>query len=126
MNLAVRIVNLSRYLSQEKNEFVMSKQILRCGTNPGAMAREAPNAETGIDFVHKLGIAQKEAGETLYWLELLFKINYLTVNEYDSISSDTEEIMRILRSSILTKKKNLATKTVSVLSILVFLICFLY
>ena len=110
LNLAIRIVNLSRYLSQEKKEFIISKQILRCGTNPGAMVREAANAETGLDFIHKSGIAQKESGETLYWLELLFKTNYLTLHEYESISSDAEEIMRMLRSFILTKKKKSSDK----------------
>ena len=60
---AIRIVNLAKYLNS-KNEFVLSKQILRSGTNPGAMVREAKNAESALDFIHKLGIAQKEIGET--------------------------------------------------------------
>ncbi len=57
--LAVRVVGLYRYLVEEKKEFVMSKQILRAGTNPGAMVREALNAESNLDFIHKLGVAQK-------------------------------------------------------------------
>ncbi|AQG79391.1 four helix bundle protein [Spirosoma montaniterrae] len=126
LNLAVRIVNLSRYLAQDKNEYIISKQILRCGTNPGAMVREAANAETGVDFIHKLGIAQKEAGETLYWLELLHKTNFLTASEYTSIAVDTEEIMKMLRSSILTKKKNLATKAVSAISLIAILVYFAF
>ena len=105
LNLAVRIVKLSKYLTQEKNEYVLSKQVIRSGTNPGAMVREAANAESGLDFIHKLSIAQKEAGETLYWLELLFKTNYLATNEYESIYADTEEILRLLKSSILTWRK---------------------
>jgi len=108
--LAVRIVRLYRYLTEEKKEFVMSKQLLRSGTNPGAMVREAANAESGLDFVHKLGVAQKETGETQYWLELLFISEYLTEAEFQSINNDTEEVMKIIRSSILTKKKKLAAQ----------------
>ncbi len=121
LNLAIRIVKLNQYLTSKKFEYVMSKQILRSGTNPGAMVREAANAESALDFIHKLSIAQKEARETLYWLELLFKTDFLTSTEYESIYKDTEEIMRLLRSSILTKKKKLATKTASVILIIALL-----
>ncbi|CCH00217.1 hypothetical protein FAES_2208 [Fibrella aestuarina BUZ 2] len=109
MNMAIRVVNLARYLKETKAEHVLSKQVLRAGTNPGAMVCEAANAETGQDFVHKLGVAQKETAETLYWLELLFRTSYLSASEYESIRSDAEEVMRLLRSSILTKKKRMAT-----------------
>jgi four helix bundle protein len=78
LDFAVRIVHLKLYLSDKKQEYVMSKQLLRAGTNPGAMVREAVNAESSADFIHKLAIAQKEIGETIYWLELLFRTNYLT------------------------------------------------
>lgn len=71
------------------------------------MVREAANAESGSDFIHKLGIAQKELSETQYWLDLLFETEYLTQQERDSITADTEEVMRLIRSSILTKKKNM-------------------
>ena len=86
MKLAIRIVNLSRYLNSEKKEFVISRQISRSGTNPGAMVREAKNAESGLDFIHKLGIAQKEVGETQFWLELLFQTEYISKNEFDFVS----------------------------------------
>jgi len=109
-HLAIRIVKLSRYLSEEKKEYVISNQLLKSGTNPGAMVREAANAESGPDFIHKLGIAQKETGETQYWLELLFAVEMLNESEFKSIYADTEEVMKLIRSSILTKKKNLATK----------------
>ena len=122
MNLAVRIVRLNHYLAAEKKEYVMSKQLLRAGTNPGAMVREAVNAESGLDFIHKLAIAQKETGETLFWLELLLKTDYLTATEYESINADTEEVMRIIRSAILTKKKNLANKIVPTILIMAFII----
>ena len=109
-NLAVRIVSLYKHLTQEKKEFVMSKQILKCGTNPGAMVREAANAESSMDFIHKLGIAQKETGETQYWLELLHSTGYIGQTEFDSLHSDSQEVMRLIRSSILTKKKNILIK----------------
>lgn len=108
--MAVRIVRLYQYLVEEKKEFALSKQILKSGTNPGAMVREALNAESGLDFVHKLGIAQKEAGETQYWLELLYTTKYLSEHEFHSLYNDSEEVMKLLRSSILTKKKNMAIK----------------
>jgi four helix bundle protein len=116
LNFAIRIVRLYQFLSK-KNEFVLSKQILKSGTNPGAMVREASNAESGMDFIHKLGIAQKELSETQYWLELLFKTDYVSKTEFDSIYKDSDEIMRMIRSSILTKKKNMAVKTISVMII---------
>ncbi len=65
---ALRIVKLSKYLSQEKQEYVLSKQLLRSGTAIGALVREAEHAESRADFVHKMAIALKEANETLYWL----------------------------------------------------------
>jgi four helix bundle protein len=104
---AIRIVKLNQYLSSEKKEFVISKQILRAGTNPGAMVREAANAESGADFIHKLSISQKEIAETQYWLELLNATNYITNSSSASLDNDADELMRLVTSSILTKKKNL-------------------
>lgn len=102
---AIRIVKLNRYLVEQKKEYVLSKQILRSG-----MVREAADAESGVDFIHKLSIGKKEINETQYWLELLFKSEYLNESEYKSLDSDAIEISKILRSSILTKKQRLATK----------------
>ena len=79
-DFAVRIVKLNQYLCINKKEFVLSKQLLRSGTSVGAMVREAEHAETKADFKHKMGIAQKEINETLYWLELLKATDYLTTN----------------------------------------------
>jgi four helix bundle protein len=104
--LAIRIVKLYQYLTEMKKEFIMSKQLLRSGTNPGAMVREAENAESSNDFIHKLSIALKETGETLYWLELLHFSGFLSEHEYKSIHSDTTEIGKLLTSSIKTKKRN--------------------
>lgn len=105
--MAVRIINLCKYLREEKKEYLLSKQLLRAGTNPGAMVREAANAESGLDFIHKLAIDQKETGETQHWLELLKETNYLNKNEFESIYKKTNEVLALLISSIKTKKKNL-------------------
>jgi four helix bundle protein len=108
--LAVRIVNLNRHLVETKKEYAISKQIIRSGTNPGAMVREAIHSESGLDFIHKLSIALKETCETQYWLELLWKTNFLSESEYQSVYADTEEVVKLLTSSIKTKKKHLSIK----------------
>jgi four helix bundle protein len=102
---AVRIVNLYKYLSLEKKEYVLSKQLLRSGTSIGANTREAQNAESKQDFIHKLGIAQKETDETCYWLELLHATEYISNDEYVSVHNDATEILKIIRSIILTSKQ---------------------
>jgi four helix bundle protein len=76
-HFAIRIVKLHKFLLENKKEYVLSKQVLRSGTAIGALVREAQNAESNADFIHKLGVAQKENGETLYWLELLFETDIL-------------------------------------------------
>lgn len=119
LNFAIRIVRLNRYLTGHKKEYVMSNQVLRSGTNSGAMVREAANAESGADFIHKLSIGQKEICETQYWLELLYKSDFLTQKEYDSLYSDSVEILKLLRSSILTKKQRLDTKIISIALLLI-------
>jgi len=105
---AVRIVNLYKYLTDTKKEWVMSKQLLRCGTSVGANYREAEYAESKADFVHKLSIVQKESSETIYWLELLHRTEYLTDTEFNSIFPDAEELLKIVTSMILTAKKTIA------------------
>jgi len=102
--LAIKIVELYKYLTVVKKEFILSKQILRSGTNPGAMVREANNAESKADFIHKLKIGQKEVGETQYWIELLRDTSYISENQYTEINSLTVEVMKMIRSSILTIK----------------------
>lgn len=106
MSLAIRIVHLHKYLVGDKKEYVLSKQLLKSGTAIGANIREAQNGESSADFIHKLGIAQKEADETLYWLELLHKTDYITETAFQSMYKDTEELLRIIRSAILTRKEN--------------------
>ena len=117
--LAIRIVNLYKYLTKEKSEFVLSKQILRSGTSPGANVREAQNGESDADFVHKMGVAQKEIAETIYWLDLLYATEYLNESEYESIYKDSEEILKMVRSAILTKKRKMAIKTSATLILLI-------
>jgi four helix bundle protein len=106
---AVRVIKLYQHLSEQKREFVLSKQILRSGTSVGANVREAQNAESNADFTHKLAIAQKEMDETLYWLELLQATEYITEKECLSLKNDAEEILKMLKSAILTTKQKLIT-----------------
>ncbi|MFK7983315.1 MAG: four helix bundle protein [Saprospiraceae bacterium] len=94
-------------LIEVKKEYMMSKQLLKAGTNPGAMVRESENAESDNDFIHKLGVAQKETGETQYWLELLYENNYLTKDEFESIYPNTIEVIKLLKSQLLLKSKKL-------------------
>lgn len=103
-DFAVRVVNAYKFLCGEKKEFVLSKQLLRSGTSIGANIRESQNAESTADFIHKLGIAQKEADETLYWLELLFRTEYLSAEQFRSLENDLTQILKLIRSVILTSK----------------------
>src|ERR1700690_2390463 len=93
---AVRVVKLHQYLIDNRKEFVLSKQLLRSGTSVGALIREAEHAETKADFKHKLGIAQKEINETLYWLELLKETEYLTNDQFESLNFNAIEIIKLL------------------------------
>lgn len=83
----------------------MSKQMLRSGTSVGANVREAINAQSTSDFIHKLSIAQKECDETLYWLGLLKETNHMNESEFASLNSDATELLKIIRSIILTTKQ---------------------
>lgn len=103
----VQIVKLYHFLVEDKKEFVLSKQILRSGTSVGALQREASQAESKADFVHKYAIAQKEWFETMYWLELLLNTEYISKSQYDSLYFDAEELMKLIISSIKTAKKPL-------------------
>lgn len=106
---AVRIVNLYKYLYADKKEFILSKQLLRCGTSVGAMIREAEHAESKVDFKHKMAVAQKEINETIYWLELLKETDYLTTQQFNSLSKDAVEIIKLLTSIIKSIKLALIT-----------------
>lgn len=101
---ALQIIQLYKSLI-DKKEFVLSKQILRSGTSIGANIHEAVASESKKDFVHKLGIAVKEARETSYWLNLLKDSNYITNDEFNKLNNSCDEIVRILNSIILTTKE---------------------
>jgi four helix bundle protein len=107
---ALRVVKLYQFLNQEKKEYVLSKQLLRSGTSIGAMVRESEQAESRLDFIHKLAIAQKEANESDYWLELLYQSDYLNVTQFQSLKSDIIEINKILASIIITTKQKIGKK----------------
>lgn len=102
---AVRIVNVYKYLSSEKKEFVLTKQLLRCGTSIGANITEAQQAQSRADFIAKLSIALKEACETNYWLRLLHAANFLSEAEFHSLVVDCQEIEKMLTSIVKTSKQ---------------------
>ncbi len=97
-------MKLHKFLLENKKEYVLSKQVLRSGTAIGALVREAQNAESKADFIHKLGVAQKENDETLYWLELLFETEYLGEKKFISMQKDLIELLKMIRSAIITSK----------------------
>ncbi|MDR1274112.1 MAG: four helix bundle protein [Odoribacteraceae bacterium] len=103
---AVRVVNMYKVLAGERKEFVICKQLLRSGTSVGANIREALNAESNADFVHKLAIAQKECDETCFWLELLHKTEFINESEFNSIHQDASELLKIIRAIILSSKRH--------------------
>ena len=105
MDFAVSIINLVKLLKENK-EHIISNQIGRSGTSIGANIREAQYAHSKADFIAKLQIALKEANETGYWLELLFKTNYITENDYKSLDSACVSLRAILIASINTAKEN--------------------
>ena len=104
MEFAVRIVNLYKYLVKEKKELVMSKQLLRSGTSVGANVCEGVEGQSKADFVAKMSIALKEVSETDYWLKLLHRTEYLSDEQYKSISVDCTEITKILTSIVKSSK----------------------
>ena len=106
-DFALRIVNLYKYLEKEHKEYVISKQVLRSGTSIGANLAEAECTISKKDFTAKIYIALKECSETRFWLELLYRSDYIDQKAYNSINSDCDELMRMLSAStiILTKGK---------------------
>ena len=101
-NFAIRIVNLNKYLIDKKQEFVISKQLLRSGTSIGANISEAQFAQSKGDFGTKMHISLKEANETRYWIRLLTATNYLSNDESESLISDCNELISILSSTCKT------------------------
>ncbi len=101
---ALRVIKLYQYLCEKKNEYVMSKQILRSGTSIGANVKEAICGQSKADFYAKMYIAYKEASETEYWLELLFESGYIDKAAFDSIYADCKEVVKLLASITKTQK----------------------
>ena len=101
---ALRIVKLYQFLTEQKREFVLSKQSLRSGTAIGALVREADQAESKADFIHKMAIALKEANEREYWIELLQHSDYIDDKSSQSIHADLTELLKLLTSIIKTSK----------------------
>jgi len=99
-DFAIRIIGCYKFLTEQKNEFIMSKQLLRCGTSIGANTRESKNAQSRMDFLNKLNIALKEADETEYWLDLLHETKYLDDQQYTSLNDNCIELIKILTASI--------------------------
>ena len=104
-HFAVRIVKLCKYLQTEQKEFVLSKQLLRCGTSIGANVAESQQAQSKPAFISKLNIALKESYETDYWLRLMCETEYLSQEAYQSLIKDCREIEKLLISIIKTAKE---------------------
>jgi len=111
--LAIRVVNMVKFLQNEKQEFILSKQIGRSGTSIGANIHEALYAQSKADFVGKLSISLKEASETSYWLTILHETEYLTTSMYNSLKADTDELIRLIIASIKTSKNNVTAEKTS-------------
>lgn len=104
---AIRIVNLYKYLTSEKKEFVLSKQLLRSGTSIGANIEESIGGQSDKDFLSKISIAYKEARESIYWLKLLQATDYLNQEQAENLLADAEEICKILgKIQITIKSRN--------------------
>ncbi len=105
-SFAVQIVNLYKFLIEERKEYVLSKQLLRCGTSIGANISEAQRGHSKADFVFKMSIALKEANETHYWLKLLYETEYITKAQFDKASTDVNELISILIAICKTSNLN--------------------
>lgn len=105
---AVKIVRLVRVLSEERKEYVLSRQLLRSGTSIGANLHEAAGAQSTSDFVSKLSIALKEAYETRYWLDLLLETGYIVRSDHALLHDEVDELLSMLNKSILTNKAKLS------------------
>lgn len=103
---ALRIIKLYKFLQGERQEYILSKQVLRSGTSIGANVREAIRGQSKADFFAKLTNALKEASETEYWLELLYESDYIDEVSFNSIYSDCKEVVKLLTAITKTIKYN--------------------
>ena len=106
-SFAIRVIRLYKYLTDEKKEFVMSKQLLRSGTSVGANLAEQEFAISDADYLSKTSIALKEAAESAYWLDLLHETEYLNDSEYNNINTDCNELIKMLVASVKSMKTKL-------------------
>lgn len=95
---ALRVVKVYKYLSQEKKEFILSKQLLRSGTSIGANIEEAIGGQSKNDFFAKITISYKEARESKYWIRLLRDSDYLSMEQSDDLLKDIDELLKIIGS----------------------------
>ena len=107
IDFSIRMAKCYKFLMEEKNEYIMSKQMFRSGTSIGANLHEGIQAQSKADFVTKLNISLKEASETSYWLTVIRRADYLDEKIFQSLKTDLDEIIRILVSSIKTTRKNM-------------------
>ncbi|MCQ2089059.1 MAG: four helix bundle protein [Fibrobacter sp.] len=107
---AILIVHLYVYLTKEKQEYVLSKQVLRSGTSIGANVREAVQGQSKADFISKMSIALKEASETEYWLELLKETSFVDEERFNEVYKENESLVKILTKIIKTSKDSLSRK----------------
>jgi four helix bundle protein len=105
-NFALRIIKLYKYLTEEKREFVLSKELLVSGTNIGKHVKEAVNAETRAVFINEMSVARRKTSETEYWLELLHQADFLSDKQFDSMNANRKEIFGLLTSIVKTSKQN--------------------
>ncbi len=103
---AIKIIDLEKYLREEKKERRMSDQLFRAATSIGANIAEAKYAESTADFIHKLSVSQKEANEALFWLRLLYKTKYIEDAQYQSLYTDCQEVLRVITNVILRVRRN--------------------
>ena len=106
IKFALRIVKLYRYLSEEKNEYVLSKQVLLSGTHIAKFIKDATQAESEQTFSGDMQIALKKASETEFWLLILHESEYLDEKPYNSINDDCIELIKMLTTSVKTSKEN--------------------
>lgn len=107
---SINVINLYKYITENKKEYIISKQMLRSGTGIGANVKEGIVAQSKKDFLAKMYISLKEASETEYWLELLRRTNYIDDEMFHSIFNDCKEINRILYATVRTTKEKLQNK----------------
>ena len=113
MNFAIRTVRFYKFLTEEKRVFIISKQLLRSGTSIGANVSEAEFAQSRADFISKMSIALKEAGETRYWIELLYKSEIIEHKVYESLLCDIKQIIGTLVKIVSNSKDAKSDETVA-------------